>query len=114
MADQRLLPPDPLDFIQRCVRRGNILWTHHVNMRFGIRLVTRDMILGAVESFEVVEPYPDDKYLPSYLVRGEHASIVFHVLFAADVSGDNVRIVTAYRPDTLRWDADFRRRRQRT
>ena len=35
MPDQRLLPPDPLDFIRRCVRAGNLLWTHHVNMRFG-------------------------------------------------------------------------------
>jgi hypothetical protein len=114
MVGQRLLPPDPLAFIQRCVRTGEILWTHHVNMRFGVRRVTRDMILGAVESFEIVESYPDDKYLPSYLVRGEHARVVFHVLFAADVAGDDVRVVTAYLPDASKWDAHFRQRRQRT
>ena len=114
MAESRLLPSDPLDFVMRCVRSGSLLWTHHVNMRFGVRRVTRDMILGAVDTFEIIEAYPDDKYLPSYLVRGEHPDGVFHVLFAADVAGDNVRVVTAYLPDASKWDAEFRQRRQRT
>ncbi|MDI1447791.1 DUF4258 domain-containing protein [Polyangium sp. 6x1] len=113
MPDPRLLPPDPLAFVQRCVRSGSILWTHHVNMRFGQRRVTRDMVLDAVDSFEIIEAYPDDKYLPSYLVRGEQASSVFHVLFAVDVAEENVRVVTAYLPDPAKWDPGFRRRRQR-
>jgi hypothetical protein len=37
----------------------------------------------------------------------------FHALFAADVSGDNVRIVTAYRPNTDEWDADLKSRKGR-
>jgi hypothetical protein len=114
MPDPRLLPPDPLAFLQRCVRAGSILWTHHVNMRFGRRQVTRDMVVGAVDSFEVIEPYPDDKYLPSYLVRAEHEGIVFHVLLAADVAGSNVRVVTAYIPDPLKWEPGYWQRRQRT
>jgi len=114
MADARLLPPDPLDFVKRSVLSGSILWTHHVNMRFGVRRVTRDMILGAVDTFEIIEAYPDDKYLPSYLVRGEHPDGVFHALFAADVASGNVRVVTAYLPDVSKWDPELRRRRQHT
>ena len=42
----------------------------HVNMRLAGRFIRRDTILDAVETFELVEAYPDDKYLPSYLVLG--------------------------------------------
>jgi hypothetical protein len=34
------------------------------------------------------------------------------VLFATDVEGDNVRVVTAYRPDAAEWNDDLKSRRQ--
>jgi len=43
----------------------------------------------------LVEAYPDDKYFPSYLILARHGSDAFHVLFATDVEGDNVRVVTS-------------------
>jgi hypothetical protein len=60
------VPADPLAFIQRCVRERRLLWTYHVNMRLERRHISRTDILSAVESYEVVEAYPEDKYLPSY------------------------------------------------
>ena len=45
------------------------------------------------------ESYPADKYLPSFLVLAKTVTDAFHVLFALDQAGDNVRVVTAYRPD---------------
>jgi hypothetical protein len=51
------------------------------------------------------------EYLPSYLVLGTFPAAGFHVLFAADVEGDNVRIITAYRPDLDEWESDLRTRR---
>jgi uncharacterized protein DUF4258 len=105
------IPDDPLAFIQRCVRERRIYWTYHVNMRLAGRYIARNDILGAVGSYEIVESYPDDKYLPSYLVLAEFAESSFHILFAADVEDGNVRIVTAYRPDPNEWWSDFRNRR---
>jgi hypothetical protein len=102
------VPSDPLAFIQHCVRERKLLWTYHVNMRLEKRYITRDEILDAIDSYEMIESYPDDKYLPSYLVL---AGDTFHVLFAVDVAGDNVRIVTAYRPDPKEWESDLRTRR---
>lgn len=78
-------------------------------MRLEKRHITRDEILNAVASYEIVEAYPEDKYLPSYLIV---AADSFHILFATDVANDNVRIVTAYRPDPDEWEPDFRRRRK--
>lgn len=101
-------PLDPLGFIQRCVRERKLFWTYHVNMRLERRHITRGEILDAVDSYAMVEAYPEDKYLPSYLVV---AAETFHVLFAADVADDNVRVVTAYRPDPEEWEPNLRRRK---
>jgi len=80
-------------------------------MRLAGRFIPRATILAAVSSYQLVEAYPDDKYLPSYLILARHASDAFHVLFAADVEGDNVRVVTSYRPDPGEWQADLTARR---
>jgi hypothetical protein len=77
-------------------------------MRLEKRHITRGEIFDAVDSFELVESYPDDKYLPSYLIL---ASATFHVLFATDTVNDHVRVVTAYRPDPDEWERGFRTRR---
>jgi len=106
-------PVEPLSFIEDCVRKGHILWTYHVNMRMRGRFIPREMILESVDSFEIIEAYPEDKYLPSYLVCGWYGSTVFHVLFAVDVDNGNVRVVTAYRPDPMEWTADWKRRTRR-
>lgn len=112
MTTDRVLPPDPLAFIRECVLEGRVLWTYHVTMRMERRSIPRDAVVGASASYEIIEAYPEDKYLPSYLIRAENAAGVFHVLFAADVPGANVRVVTAYKPDPIEWDSDFKRRKK--
>ena len=112
MDDCRAGPEHPLVFIQAAVRRKHILWTHHVNMRLRGRSISRQEILDAVDSYEIVEEYPDDKYLPSYLVLAQCGTKAFHILFAADVEDENVRVVTAYRPDTRSWLPDLKTRRR--
>jgi hypothetical protein len=82
-------------------------------MRLKGRFIAREAILAAVDTYELVEAYPDDKYLPSYLVFARHGSDCFHMLFAADVQGDHVRVVTAYRPDPIEWEEDLKHRRSK-
>ena len=90
-----------------------MLWTYHVNMRLAGRFISRAAILSAVDSYDLVEAYPHDKYLPSDLGLGQHEGQAFHVLFAADAEGDNVRVVTAYLPDPAEWQSDLKARRPR-
>jgi len=108
---ERLLPDRPLDFIRRCVRQRKVLWTYHANMRLRKRFIERTSIMNAVDVFEIIESYPNDKYLPSYLVCGRADGMVFHVLFAVDVEDDNLRVVTAYQPDPKDWEQDLKTRR---
>lgn len=71
MTAERVLPEDPRAFIQRCVQRHHMYWTYHSNMRFTGRFISRQHIVDAVNTYEVIESYPEDKYLPSYLVYAE-------------------------------------------
>ena len=112
MANNPLIPDNPLEFIRRCIKERKILWTYHVNMRLKGRFISRTDILNSVSHFEIIEEYPEDKYFPSYLVYSQHEENVFHILFAIDMIGDNVRIITAYRPDSQVWNEDFKTRRQ--
>jgi hypothetical protein len=111
MTAGRNAPNDALAFIKRCVRERRVYWTYHVNMRLAGRYLSRDDILEAVDTYEIIESYPTDKYLPSYLVLATRGEVTFHVLFATDVDGENVRVVTAYRPNPSEWEPDLKSRR---
>ena len=108
-----MLPEYSLKFIQRCVNERKLRWTYHADMQMRDRTIDRQTIIDSVNAFEVIEEYPDDKYLPSYLVYSRYGSLVIHVLFAVDVYGDNVRVVTAYSPNLVEWKNDMRTRRRR-
>ena len=111
MAEPKF-PDDPLSFIRGCLGEGRILWTYHVNMHLGQRFIARETIIQAVESYEIVEEYPEDKYSPSYLLLGRRGEEAFHVLFGVDMEGQNVRIITAYYPSLEEWEADLKTRRR--
>ena len=68
--------------------------------------------MNNVDSLEIIESYPADKYLPSYLLRGLSGKSVFHVQIAVDRQDSNVRIVTMYVPDPAEWDDEQRVRRK--
>ena len=82
-------------------------------MRLKQRALTSATLQEAIESLEIIESYPQDKYLPSFLLRGDSCETVFHVQIAVDVEGDNVRVVTMYIPDPNEWDPGLRSRRIR-
>lgn len=105
------IPDEPLQFIRRCVIHKKVFWTYHVNMRLKGRFISRDAILNSHDSYEIIAEYPKDKYCPSYLIRSEYFDDIFHILFALDVSADNIRVVTAYRPTLGQWEEGFRIRR---
>jgi hypothetical protein len=77
-------------------------------MRLQERRLNGEVLRKAIDTLEIIETYPLDKYLPSFLLRGEVPEFVFHVLVATDLEGDNVRVVTIYLPDFELWDEDGR------
>ena len=79
-------------------------------MRMHGRSISRTIIIQAAETYELLECYPDDKYMPSCLLRGEHGGLVFHVVCAYDAENKTARIITAYKPSLDKWDAEGRKR----
>jgi hypothetical protein len=108
---ERVLPDNPLEFIRKCVKERKIRWAYHVNMRMKDRFISREFIINSTGSYEIIEEYPKDKYLPSYLIYSEYQNGTFHILFATDVKGNNVRSITAYYPSPDEWKEDFKTRR---
>ena len=45
-----------------------MVWTYHIGRQLEKRRIGRSAIVAATETYEVVKSYPDDKYLPSYLI----------------------------------------------
>jgi len=75
------------------------------------RFIPRNYIFESVENFEIIEEYPKDKYLPSFLVYSRFERYLFHILFAVDLEGENARVVTAYFPSLEEWQPDLKTRR---
>ena len=101
-----------LEFIRFCIKNRRILWTYHVNIRLKERFIPREAVLNSVDTYEIIEEYPEDKYLPSYLIYAEYKEEIIHIQIAADFENNNVRIVTAYRPTLNKWEQDFKSRRK--
>lgn len=105
------IPDETLAFIKRCIASAQVRWTYHVTMRMQERRLTGNVLREGVDTLKIIEEYPRDKYLPSFLLRGEVPEFVFHALVATDLEGDNIRVVTMYLPDPEQWDESghFRR-----
>ena len=99
-------------FIKRCFQQRKIGWTYHVNMRLGQRCITREQLFASIDTFQIIEEYQEDRFLPCYLLFAELESRAVHIVVAVDEAEDNIRIVTAYEPDPHLWDASFKLRRR--
>ena len=101
-----------LNFIKSCIKRRRILWTYHVNMRLKERFISRQAVLASLDSYEIIDEYPKDKYLPSYLIYAEHENQIIHIHIATDLKNDNITIITVYKPTLDKWKADFKTRKK--
>jgi hypothetical protein len=81
-------------------------------MRLRGRFIRRDAILSSVDRYEIIEEYPKDKYLPSFLVYTKYQGQIIHVQIAVDLENSFVTIVTAYKPSLDKWEKDYRTRRK--
>jgi hypothetical protein len=67
--------------------------------------------LSSANSYEIIEEYPEDKYLPSCLVFAEYENNIIHIQIATDLENESVTIVTAYKPTLDKWEKDLKTRR---
>ena len=92
-------------------QQDRVLMTQHSSERCRQRGIKKREIRNAVMTGEIIEQYPEDFPFPSCLICGHSADHkVIHVVMSDEGTGS--RIITAYFPDTEKWEADFRTRKE--
>ncbi len=65
----------------------------------------------AMDNGEDIEHYADETAYPGRLIMSWRGKRPLHIVAADNTAGDEVIVITAYRPDRSRWTDDFKRRR---
>ena len=96
---------------------AHLLYSTHASRRMYERALYPSDVNLVLRTGEVIETYPDDLPLPSYLMLGwiEPATgqrEPVHVVAADDAETQTTHVITVYRPDLERWEADYKTRRR--
>ena len=74
------------------------------------RNITIDDIMNAIDNGEIIEQYPSDFPFPSCLILGiSIQGIYIHIVVSMDE--DKIYLITAYIPDTDKWEDDLKTRK---
>ncbi|HEV7505955.1 MAG TPA: DUF4258 domain-containing protein [Thermoanaerobaculia bacterium] len=99
--------------IRDLITRGDLKISNHGYDELAADgILAMDVVEGA-QGAEVIEDYPNYPKGPCVLVLQRNASgQPVHVLWGIPRGHSSPAVlVTAYRPDTLRWEQDFKRRK---
>ena len=87
-------------------------YTKHMLEMADERNIDLDHVEQTIEHGEKIAEYPDDKPYPSYLYLSFIDGKPLHVCFAP-VSEKECRVITAYEPSLLIFEADFKTKRKK-
>tara|TARA_R110002049_G_scaffold298454_2_gene488186 strand:- start:62 stop:376 length:315 start_codon:yes stop_codon:yes gene_type:complete len=95
----------------KIVNEGRIIWQHHALKRMLERDIGRKDVKKVLIEGEILESYPDDHPLPSFLIFGRDSNKnPLHVVAALDMLADWCYIITVYRPNKSHFKDDFKTR----
>lgn len=100
-----------IEQISKDLAAGRFEFSRHAFHRAVERNISAEEIIQAGMMAEVIEEYPDDKYLPSCLLFGftrKQRPLHMQVCYT---NTNMVKIVTLYEPDTRQWK-EYRKRRR--
>jgi hypothetical protein len=103
-----------LQRVQVLVARGEYLVSRHGFRELAADGILVEEVLAGIQEAAVVEDYPDSRKEPSVLVlQRDESGHPVHVMWGVPKSaGTPAILVTAYRPASERWSADFMRRKK--
>ncbi|MCK4859081.1 MAG: DUF4258 domain-containing protein [Candidatus Omnitrophica bacterium] len=97
--------------IKQAFRKNRYEYSLHAVDQSILRYISQKEILEAIESDEIIEDYPEDKYGPSCLVYGKTALGRPLHIHSSYPSRPNIKIITLYEPDPEEWENYIKRRR---
>ena len=101
-----------MDKIKRCCLDRRIHWSTHTAVRIQERGISRKDVINCLESGEIIEEYPTDFPHPSCLIFGYAVNQnIIHVVAGCDE--EFVYFITAYFPNTKKFEDDLKTRKER-
>ncbi|NOX87525.1 MAG: DUF4258 domain-containing protein [Calditrichaeota bacterium] len=102
---------DILSIIKEYSSEDRIRFKKHAFIRSIERNIAINEIEQALKNCKIIESYPEDKPLTSYLLLGFALNKrPLHVLIAVDDIERYIWIITVYEPDKNKWDKTFTKR----
>lgn len=99
-----------IENIRNYVLDYKIDWTNHCLNRLNKRNISISDVKYGIDNGIIIEYYYEDYPYPSCLILGTMAnSEIIHIV--CGISDDYVHMITAYRPDSDKWEEDMKTRR---
>lgn len=100
-----------IETIKKYVMQRKIIWTKHCLNRLNQRNILITDVKTAISNGSIIEYYYNDYPYPSCLILGkEKNNRDIHIV--CGVSQGFIYIITAYYPDTDKWEKDMKTRRE--
>ncbi len=99
-----------IETIREYISKRKVDWTKHCLNRLNQRNIQIIDVKTAITTGKIIEYYYDDYPYPSCLILGyDQNNKVIHVV--CGMSENIVHMVTAYYPNTSKWESDMKTRR---
>ena len=101
-----------INFLQALAKDSSkIRLTLHLLTRLHERGIEYNDIIDAIQCGEIIEQYPDDYPHPSCLIIGKNCyEKILHIVCGTD--GQYIWLITAYYPDSEKWEKGFKARKE--
>lgn len=96
-----------IENIKECLAEKKIYWTKHCLNRLNQRNISVPDVKKAINEGKIIEYYYEDYPYPSCLILGNDMHIV------CGVDEEKVYMITAYYPNSSKWEEDMKTRRKR-
>ena len=100
-----------IECIRKYINQRNIIWTKHCLNRINKRDILISDIKTAILNGKIIEYYYNDYPYPSCLITGKNKDEkTIHIV--CGIKDNLVYMITAYYPDSDKWEEDMKIRRK--
>ena len=101
-----------IEIIREYISKRKVDWTKHCLNRLNQRNIQISDIKTAINNGKIIEYYYDDYPYPSCLILGYNTNNkIIHIV--CGISEGTAHIITAYYPNTDKWEEDMKTRREK-
>ncbi|MCH7756243.1 DUF4258 domain-containing protein [candidate division KSB1 bacterium] len=92
-----------IEEIQEKIKLGEYEYSRHAVDQSILREISNEEIIAVIQSGEIIEDYPQDKYGPSCLIAGSTPKGRWVHVQVSYPGRPKVKVITVYQPNTEEW-----------